>query len=77
VTSATPKKTGPAQPININTASLEELEQLPGIGPTHAQAILDYRQQNGNFGSIEDIQKVKGIKEGEFSKIKDMIKVSN
>lgn len=75
-TSATPKKTGPAEPININTASLEQLEQLPGIGPTRAQAILDYRQQNGNFGSVEDIQKVKGIKEGEFSKIKDMIKVS-
>lgn len=74
--SATPKKTGPSEPININTASLDQLEQLPGIGPTHAQAIIDYRQQNGNFGSIEDIEKVKGIKEGEFSKIKDMIKVS-
>lgn len=74
-TSATPKKTGPSEPININTASLEQLEELPGIGPTRAQAILDYRQQNGNFGSIEDIEKVKGIKEGEFSKIKDMIKV--
>lgn len=76
-TSGTPKKTGPTEPININTASLEELETLPGIGPTRAQAILDYRQQNGNFESIEDIQKVKGIKEGEFSKIKDMIKASD
>jgi competence protein ComEA len=75
-TSATSKKTGPTQPININTATLEQLESLPGIGPTRAQAILDYRQQNGNFGSIEDIQKVKGIKQGEFSKIKEMIKVS-
>ena len=74
-TSTTSKKTGPSEPININTASLEQLEELPGIGPTRAQAILDYRQQNGNFGSIEDIEKVKGIKEGEFSKIKDMIKV--
>lgn len=76
-TSRTSKKTGPSEPININTASLQELETLPGIGPTRAQAILDYRQQNGNFGSVEDIQKVKGIKEGEFSKIKDMIKVSD
>ena len=75
-TSKTPKKTGPAHPININTASSQELQQLPGIGPTHAQAILDYRQEHGNFGSIEDIEKVKGIKEKEFSKIKDMIKVS-
>ncbi len=75
-TSGTPKKTGPSEPININTASLEQLEQLPGVGPTHAQAIIDYREQNGKFGSIEDIEKVKGIKGGEFSKIKDMIKVS-
>jgi competence protein ComEA len=75
-TSGTAKKTGPAEPININIASQEELETLPGIGPTKAQAIVDYRQQNGDFASIEDIQKVKGIKQGEFSKIKDMIKVS-
>jgi comEA protein len=73
----TTKKSGPEEPININKASAEELEALPGIGPAKAQAILDYRQQNGSFESIEDIQKVKGIKQGEFSKIKDMIKVSN
>ena len=75
-TSASSKKAGPGKPININSASAEELEALPGIGPTKAQAIVDYRQQHGNFGSIEDIEKVKGIKQGEFSKIKDMIKVS-
>ena len=43
--------------------------------PTKAQAIIDYRNENGRFNSIEDIQKVKGIKEGEFSKIKDQIRV--
>ena len=79
---ATPSPTGsssgrlaPGQTININTASAEELDALPGIGPTKAQAIVDYRSQNGRFNSIEDIQKVKGIKEGEFSKIKDYIRV--
>jgi competence protein ComEA len=80
--SETPTPTGassgrlPAgQTVNINTASLEELDALPGIGPTKAQAIIDYRNEHGRFNSIEDIQNVKGIKEGEFSKIKDSITV--
>lgn len=82
-TQTTPTPTGhasgklaPGQTININSASAEELEALPGIGPTKAQAIVDYRNQHGNFNSIEDIENVKGIKSGEFSKIKDYIKVS-
>jgi competence protein ComEA len=68
-------KLAPGQQLNINTASASELEKLPGIGPTKAQAIVDYRTQNGNFKSIEDIEKVKGIKSGVFSKVKDYIKV--
>ena len=65
----------PGQRININTATAEELDALPGIGPVRAQAILDYRKQHGNFKSIEEIENVKGIKEGEFSRIKDRITV--
>jgi competence protein ComEA len=69
-------KLAPGQKVNINTASAEELDALPGIGPTKAQAIVDYRNANGPFKSIEDIQKVSGIKSGEFSKIQDYIKLS-
>ena len=62
--------------VNINTATKEELDGLPGIGPVKAQAIVDYRKANGPFKSPEDIMRVKGIKEGEFGKIKDQISVS-
>ena len=57
--------------VNINTATVEELKALPGIGPAKAQAIVDYRKENGNFKSVEDLKKVKGIGEGIFSKLKD------
>ena len=74
---ATTDKLAPGQRVNINTASAADLDKLPGIGPTKAQAIIDYRTQNGSFKSIEDIEKVKGIKGGIFSKIKDYIKVND
>ena len=47
--------------ININTATLEQLQQLNGVGAKKAQAILDYRQQHGRFKSVDDLQNVKGI----------------
>src|SRR5437868_13851994 len=62
--------------VNINTATKEQLDALPGIGPVKAQAIIDYRNANGPFKTPGDIMKVKGIKEGEFGKIKDQIAVS-
>jgi competence protein ComEA len=70
-------KLAPGEKININTASADELARLPGIGSARSQAIVDYRNQNGEFKSPEDIMKVKGIKSGEFSKIKDYIKTGD
>ena len=61
--------------IDINTASSFELETLPGIGPTTAQKIIDYREANGPFFSIEDIINVSGIGPGTYERIKDLITV--
>ena len=63
-------------PININTASQTELEQLPGIGVAMSQRIIDYRNQYGNFDSIDELQNVKGIGPKAFAKIKDYVTVS-
>jgi competence protein ComEA len=65
-------KLAPGQKVNINTASKDLLDALPGIGAVKSQAIVDARP----FSKIEDIMKVKGIKAGEFAKIKDLITVN-
>lgn len=59
--------------ISINTSTLDELDQLPGVGPILAQRILDYRLEFGLFQRIEDLMQVKGIKEKLFEKVKDVI----
>lgn len=61
--------------VNINTANKEKLETLPGIGETTAQKIIDYREQNGKFIKIEDLQNVSGIGEAKFNSLKDKITV--
>ena len=63
--------------VNINTASLEELDTLPGIGPKLGQRIIDYRETNGPFNSIEEIVLVSGIADSTFEKIKDQITVGD
>ena len=59
--------------ININLANQEELESLPGIGPVFARRIIEYRQNNGAFQSINDLLKVKGINQGTIDKFKDRV----
>ncbi len=61
--------------VNINTASLDELKKLPGIGDIKAEAIIAYREETGRFNSIEDIMNVSGIKDSSYEQIKDYIKV--
>lgn len=62
--------------VNINTASEQELSAISGIGAGKAAAIVQYRQENGSFSSVEDIMKVSGIKEGTYEKIKDKITIN-
>lgn len=61
--------------VNINTASIDELTKLPGIGTSKAEAIIDYRINNGDFKNINDISNVNGIGKSMFEKIKDNITV--
>ena len=67
--------TGESSTVNLNTATLEELTSLPGIGESTAQKIIDYRRQNGKFKAIEDLKNVSGIGESKFDNIKDKITV--
>ena len=62
-------------PVNLNTATREELMTLPGIGEAKADAVIAYREKNGGFSSPEEIMNISGIKEAVFSQIKDRITV--
>ena len=63
--------------VNINTASSAELEALPGIGPAKAKSIVEYRQKNGAFKSVEELKNVKGIGDAVLNKLKAEATVSS
>ena len=62
--------------VNLNKASKEQLMTLTGIGESKAEAIIRYRDEQGTFGSVEELMNVPGIKEGTYSKIKDRISIN-
>jgi comEA protein len=69
------QKASPTQPININTASIEQLESLPGVGPSTAKAIVDFRNHSGPFQRVEDLLAIKGISKSKLEKLRPYVTV--
>ena len=63
----------PAGPVHLNTATLEQLDALPGVGPVTAQKILDYRQQHGAFSSIDELDAIPGIGPARLDQLRDLV----
>jgi competence protein ComEA len=67
--------TAPGARLNLNTATVEQFDQLPGVGPVLAQRIIDYRAQHGAFRSVDQLQEVPGIGVRKFAEIRDLVAV--
>ena len=63
----------PAGPVHLNTATLEDLDALPGVGPVTAQKILDYRQQHGAFSSVDELDAIPGIGPARLDQLRDLV----
>lgn len=73
--SSTASGAQPSGPLDLNTATLEQLDELPGIGPATAQAILDERERRGGFRSVEDLLDVRGIGPAKLEALRDLVTV--
>jgi competence ComEA-like helix-hairpin-helix protein len=69
-------KQPPAHPLDLNVANVKELEQVPGIGPKTAQAIIDFRHKSGRFHRVEDLLAIKGISQRKLDKMRPYLKVT-
>ncbi|MEY7981182.1 ComEA family DNA-binding protein, partial [Streptomyces pilosus] len=65
---------GPVAPVSLGTATLDQLDSLPGVGPVLAQHIIDYRTQNGGFRSVDELREVNGIGERRFADLRDLVR---
>jgi competence protein ComEA len=65
----------PGVPLNLNTATLEQLDALPGVGPVTAEKILAHRQEKGGFGSVEELGQIPGIGEKRLASLRDLVRV--
>lgn len=70
------QKAAPSKPIDLNTATIEQLQQLPGVGPATAKAIVQFREKSGPFRRPEDLLAIHGISRSRFEKIKPYVTVS-
>ncbi|QJS12037.1 ComEA family DNA-binding protein [Streptomyces argyrophyllae] len=66
--------TGPPAPVPLNTATVDQLDTLPGVGPVLAQHIIDYRTQHGGFRSVDELREVNGIGDRRFSDLRDLVR---
>ena len=69
-------KQPPAHPLDLNVANVKELEQVPGIGPKTAQAIVDFRHKSGRFHRVEDLLAIKGISQRKLDKMRPYLKIT-
>jgi competence protein ComEA len=65
---------GPAAPVSLNTATVDQLDTLPGVGPVLAQHIVDYRTQHGGFRSVDELREVNGIGERRFADLRNLVR---